>query len=254
MVAFLSILFCLIIILFLLYLSQSELEEVFSNMLRLLEEFGGMWVTTDNMVASTQQKVVQVICSGMGKSAAGRKRPGLENVFFDEERAEDFVKNMGFSLEKVPVFDYIPEQLNTLAEYPKEIQSKVRDVFGQMYFWIMRPDVNSSWKYIDSQNKFSMTSRRAGTTFFVSLQDRLETLTAPELLSLYREESEKAVCDSIDIDMKNLDYISSAGLRVLLIMMKERPDPGRVTVHNLRPDVQAVFELSGFHQLLDICK
>ena len=54
--------------------------------------------------------------------------------------------------------------------------------------------------------------------------------------------------------MKNLDYISSAGLRVLLIMIKERPDKGKVTVYNLRPDVQAVFEASGFDQLLCLGK
>jgi len=53
--------------------------------------------------------------------------------------------------------------------------------------------------------------------------------------------------------MKNLDYISSAGLRVLLIMKKERPDKGRVTIYNLKPDVQAVFEASGFDQLIHLC-
>ena len=45
----------------LMYLSQSELEEVFCNILRLLEEFGGMWVTTDNSIVSTQEKVMQAL-------------------------------------------------------------------------------------------------------------------------------------------------------------------------------------------------
>jgi len=131
----------------LMYLSQSELEEVFCNILRLLEEFGGMWVTTDNTVVSIQEKVMQAINSGTEKPDMAKKSPKVENIFFDENKAEEFIRSMGFSLEKTPVYDYLPDQLKTLAGYSEEIQRKAKEALGQMDFWIMRSDPDSK-KYI----------------------------------------------------------------------------------------------------------
>ena len=69
--------------------------------------------------------------------------------------------------------------------------------------------------------------------------------------SAYREEEQEAACSGIELDMKELEYISSAGLRVLMIMEKERPENGRVTVCRVKPGVRSVLEDSEFDQLLD---
>ena len=61
-----------------------------------------------------------------------------------------------------------------------------------------------------------------------------------------------SACRCIDIDMKDLDYISSAGLRVLLLMMKERPENGNVTLYHVKPAVRSVLTSSGFDQMLCI--
>ena len=95
-----------------------------------------------------------------------------------------------------------------------------------------------------------MDMHRKGETLFLSLQGRVDTLTAPDLLSLYREENKKHAYRSVKIDLRELDYISSAGLRVLLIMAKDRPENGSVTVTHLKPEIRAILESSGFDQML----
>ncbi len=234
----------------LMYLTQSELEEVFYNISGLLEEYGGHWVTTDNMIVTAQEKVAHALCPEGTMPPMPANAPKPENIFFDPGQAETFVKNMGFTLKKTAVYDYLPERLNTLGRYPEEVQKRAREALREMYFWIMQPDRASVKKHIDSNNRFEITSRKAGHTQFLSLRGRLDTLTAPDLLALYREENEKGSSDRVDIDMKNLEYISSAGLRVLLIMVKDRPEQGSVTLRGLNSTVKAVIMDSGFDGLV----
>ncbi len=60
--------------------------------------------------------------------------------------------------------------------------------------------------------------------------------------------------DNLAMDFKDLDYISSAGLRVmLLIARKLQPRGLKVVLFNLSPSVQEVFEISGFSTIFKIC-
>ena len=54
------------------------------------------------------------------------------------------------------------------------------------------------------------------------------------------------------IDMKNLDYISSAGLRVLLAAQKIMNKQGEMTVRNANDTVKEIFEVTGFSDILTI--
>ncbi len=236
----------------LMYLTQSELEAVFRNMHRLLEEFGGVWVTTDNTIVSAQKKVKEAICEDKAVPVIELNAPKPENVYFDPKQAEAFVAAMGFSLEKLPVYEYLPDHLHTLAEYSPEVQRNGREAFREMQFWIMRAEEDMAVKDTEAEKSFRMDMHRQGETLFLSLQGRVDTLTAPDLLSLYRDENEKHAYWSLEIDLGNLDYISSAGLRVLLIMAKDRPENGTVTVTHLKPEIRAILESSGFDQMLCI--
>ena len=51
------------------------------------------------------------------------------------------------------------------------------------------------------------------------------------------------------MDMKELEYISSAGLRVLMILQKEKPKEGELSLCRLKPAVREIFETTGFDQL-----
>ena len=91
---------------------------------------------------------------------------------------------------------------------------------------------------------------RNGTELTAAIEGRLDTLTAPEFeekLEPELEDTEKLV-----LDLAELEYISSAGLRVLLSAMKIMEEQGEMVLMNVRPDVMDVFEVTGFIDMLNI--
>lgn len=79
---------------------------------------------------------------------------------------------------------------------------------------------------------------------------RLDTVTAPELEARLKEVYE--VVKSLVFDFGELEYISSAGLRVLLSAQKVMNKIGKMTVKNVAPAVMEVFEITGFKDILNI--
>ena len=88
-----------------------------------------------------------------------------------------------------------------------------------------------------------------GKAFF-ALSGRIDTTTAPQL--------EKEIKESINgitelvLDMKELDYISSSGLRVLLATQKIMSKQGKMTLINVGETVMGIFEVTGFSDILTI--
>ncbi len=85
---------------------------------------------------------------------------------------------------------------------------------------------------------------------YVSLEGELNTVTAKD----FRSEVEGFIDEVTDftIDMKDLVYITSAGLRVLLYIEQTMEDQGELRVLNVCEDVMDVFEVSGFTEVLNI--
>ncbi len=96
----------------------------------------------------------------------------------------------------------------------------------------------------------TISKNQINGTLELSLEGRLDTMTAPEL--------EKELKESLDgveklvLDLKKLEYISSAGLRVLLSAHKQMAAKGGMKVINVNDIVSEVFELTGFSDILDI--
>ena len=84
----------------------------------------------------------------------------------------------------------------------------------------------------------------------IAVAGRLDTTTAPAL--------EKAISESVQeekhliLDIKEVEYISSAGLRVLLGAQKKMQKIGSMKVMNVCPEVMEVFEMTGFADILVI--
>ena len=89
-----------------------------------------------------------------------------------------------------------------------------------------------------------------GTTLRVTLEGRLDTTTAPQL-----EAELKASLDGItelDLDFEKLEYLSSAGLRVLLAAQKTMNKQGSMVIHHVNETIHEVFEVTGFIDILTI--
>lgn len=84
----------------------------------------------------------------------------------------------------------------------------------------------------------------------IGVVGRLDTTTAPTLEKSINEEVLNA--QKLILDMEGLDYISSAGLRVLLSAQKKMQQIGSMKVINVCEQVMEVFEMTGFADILTI--
>lgn len=89
-----------------------------------------------------------------------------------------------------------------------------------------------------------------GNTLNVALEGRLDTVTAPELEASLKEDLDKV--ENLVLDFSNLEYISSAGLRILLSAHKSMAGKGGMKVKNVNEIVNEVFEVTGFSDILTI--
>ncbi|MCI8783081.1 MAG: STAS domain-containing protein [Dorea sp.] len=98
----------------------------------------------------------------------------------------------------------------------------------------------------------NITKNQNGNQLCLSLEGRLDTTTAPEL--------EKVIKSSLDgvteltIDMGSLDYLSSAGLRVLLGAQKTMNKQGSMKVIHVNETIMEIFDVTGFADILTIEK
>ena len=96
----------------------------------------------------------------------------------------------------------------------------------------------------------TINKTQEGSKLTVALEGRLDTTTAPEL-----EADLKASLNGVTeltMDLEKLDYISSAGLRVLLWAQKTMNQNGSMVVKNVSEVVNEVFEVTGFADILTI--
>ena len=98
--------------------------------------------------------------------------------------------------------------------------------------------------------RLNIEKKREGTKDTIFLTGRLDTTTAPELDAF----AEKELTDTKELvfDLKELEYISSAGLRVLLKIQKLMNTKGTMKVIHVSEMIQEVFEITGFVDILTI--
>ena len=89
---------------------------------------------------------------------------------------------------------------------------------------------------------------RDGANLNVALVGRLDAVTAIELDKNLSKEISGV--ENLTVDLKDLDYIASAGLRILLKLKKRMDNQGTMKVINLNRDVREVFDMTGFSDLL----
>ena len=90
----------------------------------------------------------------------------------------------------------------------------------------------------------------SGSKMVIELEGRLDTITAPKLDSFVRSSLEGIT--ELCIAIEKLEYISSAGLRVLLTAQKIMDKQGRMTVTGCREEIAEIFEITGFSDMLNI--
>lgn len=92
-------------------------------------------------------------------------------------------------------------------------------------------------------------TEKNGKTVF-ALEGRLDTVTSPDLEKEIRTSIEGTT--ELEFDFSALEYISSAGLRVLLSAQKQMNKQGEMKVTNVNETIMEIFEVTGFSDILTI--
>lgn len=96
----------------------------------------------------------------------------------------------------------------------------------------------------------NITQERSADKLTLKIEGRIDTKTAPKL--------EQAISGALDgvkslvFDLEQASYISSAGLRVLLIAQKQMNKQGDMTIIHANSDIMEIFEVTGFTDILTL--
>ena len=96
-----------------------------------------------------------------------------------------------------------------------------------------------------------MNIKKENGVLFIAVSGRLDTVTSAELNASLEEEGYEDV--DIDFDFTNIEYISSAGLRLVLALQKQAQETGHtLVIRNINKVVAEVFRVAGFNKALTI--
>lgn len=97
----------------------------------------------------------------------------------------------------------------------------------------------------------NVTTKVENGTLFIALEGRLDTVTSQELGDLLPNEKRNGL--DIDFDFTNLEYVSSAGLRLLVLFKKEaQATNNKMVIRNINAVVKEIFSVTGFDKILKI--
>ena len=89
-----------------------------------------------------------------------------------------------------------------------------------------------------------------GTTLNLALEGRLDTTTAPQLEAELKDSMDGIT--ELNMDFEKLEYLSSAGLRVILAAQKTMNKQGRMIIRHVNETIHEVFEVTGFIDILTL--
>lgn len=236
------------------YFSEPELNSFCDAVHQLLTEYGGCWITSDSNIIQIYGLTFETLLKG-DKNAFLARMKGMASSMADVDfyknslfthgpaGAKAFLNDCGFTVKAESVCNYLPD----LRNVNQEEMAALRKAYQQMEIWTMKAEKKEEVS-VPRDLPFSVETSIKDNIFSVSIQGRLDTITAPELLFCFQNAGENF--ETIRVNVKNMTYISSAGLRVLLMMYKSLKNKDNFILMNASPEILEIFELTGFDQLL----
>ena len=94
----------------------------------------------------------------------------------------------------------------------------------------------------------NITKKQEGATLVIALNDRLDTITAPQVDAEIQNGLDGV--ENLIWDFSDLDYITSAGLRVMALAQRKMFGTGTTKIINANDTVRGVFEMTGMDDML----
>ena len=249
------------------YFTESEVSSVLSNIRCLLERFGGCWITPDpefmvqfflTFRSVLGQNAVQKLEASRDKATGQSDVLNLKNSLIvkpadlqgTSSAALSLLQKHGLKAEQINLGANMPE-LSAWRKLRPEQVSAFKEAMAHCHYWKITLDVGRA-RQTEEQDalpfglKYTLEDHR----FQVSLRGRMDTITAPELLKAWEAEKANQKITAIAIDCSDLQYVSSAGLRVLLMMYKSLENKENFRMTGVTESVREILETTGFDQFL----
>ena len=250
------------------YLTNSEAAALCGNVRHILEKKGGCWYVADpesalqyviTMRALVGDRFAEVMQNAKQQTrdksdvAIGQNSliASPADMAGSTGRAMAFLAEHGLRAERVAVADHMPK-LDSLSRVSPEQASAIRAGMGSCAFWKVTLDESAPAVELppSETEDFAINASVRGTTLTIALAGRLDTISAPALLAFFEATKEDHPVDAVVVDCGCLDYVSSAGLRVLVIMRKACQKG--VTLVSPNELVAEILEQTGFAAVLAI--
>jgi anti-anti-sigma factor len=252
----------------LMYFTDSEAAALCDNVRRILQEKGGCWYVADmesplqyvivmralvgdrfaEVMQNAKQQTKDKSDVAIGKNSLITSPADMEGGI---KRAMGFLAKHGLSAERVVVADHLPE-LDSLSRVSPEQARAIREGMKHCAFWRITPNEPAPAVELPSSETgdLAMSASIRDGVLSVALSGRLDTITAPNLLAFFEATREEHPVEAVSIDCSDLRYVSSAGLRVLVMMRKACQ--GGVTLANPNELVTEIVAQTGFGAVLTI--
>lgn len=258
------------------YLTDEETRQLSVNIRRILSEKGGCWLNADVETLEYYMAVYKAVAgdramellvaarngfsgqsdTDMHKNKASVVKESTGKLAVDYEKIEALYRSRGLLVEKVPYFRE-DIRLRLFDAMSGEEIEKLKENMKHVNVWKITADPDFKEKEQDAAKgtpempadkdlPFEVKSSLKDGLFEASIQGRMDTITAPELLKRFQEAGD--AISAIRIDVSRMAYVSSAGLRVLLIMYKSLEDKDKFEITGINEAVREIMETTGFDQ------
>ena len=223
----------------LMYLTDSEMDVMCDNIKKILAEHGGYWITLDPEISLLYVLIMKAFYGDRTRELMYQMRYRIEDksdlivvqnpmnirvvgdVQENMKNAINYITSKGLKLERIPYADHVPE-FRSLENADSKIVTQIKEGFKRICIWKISVDESVKEDISDAKTEsFNANASIDGNRLNLILSGNLDTLSAPKLLANYEKIKEDIVLDSVIIDCSNLEYVSSAGLRVLRIMQDD---------------------------------
>ncbi len=250
------------------YLTDPEADTFCDNVRKLLVKHGGCWITADPEISIQYLLIVTSLYPNnymeilmRSKSVAEEKSDvtvGGQSIMVDTkkdcaveiDRVMKFLAKHGLKAERLVLADNMPE-LASFSKFSTEQRAAIKQAMTKCAYWKITPISSIEVDTSDSKTTdFNVNASVSGGTLDIKLFGRVDTITSPKLLALWEKVSADNRIVSVNVDCSRLEYISSAGLRILLVMHKGSEHG--VSVSGVNEVVHEILAQTGFIDIFNV--
>lgn len=247
----------------LMYFQEYETKSFCEGIKRVLRKHGGKFVTGDYAFSDLYVGVhIQLLGKEEGMKALmtmANKTKEKSDTNFKESlvkpngspAAVELYTKMGFDIDKIPYYT-TDEKCRIFEKLESDVVTRMKNGLGQYMAWVVTVKEDLIEDTVNTEKiEYKASYSMEGTILKLVLEGRVDSLTSTDLMKVYANAKENHSIEAVEVDMSRMQYISSAGLRVLLIMKKE-VSSNIVKCLNVKKEVMDIFETTGFDSVLDL--